>query len=622
MAPILCTPTSQLSSESNAAQTLHLLQRCSNMEELRQIHGQMLKTGLVLDAIPASKLLAFCASPNSGSLAYARTVFDRIFRPNTFMWNTMIRGYSNSKEPEEALLLYHHMLYHSVPHNAYTFPFLLKACSSMSASEETQQIHAHIIKMGFGSEIYTTNSLLNVYSKSGDIKSARLLFEQVDQRDTVSWNSMIDGYTKCGEIEMAYEIFNHIPERNIISWTSMISGCVGAGKPKEALNLFHRMQTAGIKLDNVALVSTLQACADLGVLDQGKWIHAYIKKHEIEIDPILGCVLIDMYAKCGDLEEAIKVFRKMEEKGVSVWTAMISGYAIHGRGREALEWFMKMQTAGVEPNQMTFTGILTACSHAGLVHEAKLLFESMERIHGFKLSIEHYGCMVDLLGRAGLLKEAEELIENMPVKPNAAIWGALLNACHIHGNLELGKQIGKILIQVDPGHGGRYIHLASIHAAAGEWNQAARVRRQMKEQGVSKLPGCSVISVNGTAHEFLAGDESHPQIKEIDHMLEQIVERLREEGYKPKLGDLLLDLEDKEKETAIHHHSEKLAVTFGLISTKPGMTIRIVKNLRVCEDCHTVIKLISKVYAREILMRDRTRFHLFKDGNCTCGDYW
>ncbi|CBI27471.3 unnamed protein product, partial [Vitis vinifera] len=574
MAPILCTPTSQLSSESNAAQTLHLLQRCSNMEELRQIHGQMLKTGLILDEIPASKLLAFCASPNSGSLAYARTVFDRIFRPNTFMWNTMIRGYSNSKEPEEALLLYHHMLYHSVPHNAYTFPFLLKACSSMSALEETQQIHAHIIKMGFGSEIYTTNSLLNVYSKSGDIKSARLLFDQVDQRDT------------------------------------------------EALNLFHRMQTAGIKLDNVALVSTLQACADLGVLDQGKWIHAYIKKHEIEIDPILGCVLIDMYAKCGDLEEAIEVFRKMEEKGVSVWTAMISGYAIHGRGREALEWFMKMQTAGVEPNQMTFTGILTACSHAGLVHEAKLLFESMERIHGFKPSIEHYGCMVDLLGRAGLLKEAEELIENMPVKPNAAIWGALLNACHIHGNLELGKQIGKILIQVDPGHGGRYIHLASIHAAAGEWNQAARVRRQMKEQGVSKLPGCSVISVNGTAHEFLAGDESHPQIKEIDHMLEQIVERLREEGYKPKLGDLLLDLEDKEKETAIHHHSEKLAVTFGLISTKPGMTIRIVKNLRVCEDCHTVIKLISKVYAREILMRDRTRFHLFKDGNCTCGDYW
>ncbi|RVX11439.1 Pentatricopeptide repeat-containing protein [Vitis vinifera] len=251
MAPILCTPTSQLSSESNAAQTLHLLQRCSNMEELRQIHGQMLKTGLILDEIPASKLLAFCASPNSGSLAYARTV---------------------------------------------------------------------------------------------------------DQRDTVSWNSMIDGYTKCGEIEMAYEIFNHMPERNIISWTSMISGCVGAGKPKEALNLFHRMQTAGIKLDNVALVSTLQACADLGVLDQGKWIHAYIKKHEIEIDPILGCVLIDMYAKCGDLEEAIEVFRKMEEKGVSVWTAMISGYAIHGRGREALEWFMKMQTAGVEPNQMTFTG--------------------------------------------------------------------------------------------------------------------------------------------------------------------------------------------------------------------------------------------------------------------------
>ena len=593
------------------------------MEELKQIHGQMLKTGLVLDEIPASKLLAFCASSNSGNLAYARMVFDRIQRPNTFMWNTMIRGYSNSKEPEEALLLYHQMLCHSVPHNAYTFPFLLKACSSMSVLEETNQIHAHIIKMGFGSEIYTTNSLLNVYSKSGDMNSARLLFDQVAERDTVSWNSMIDGYTKCGEMDMAYEIFNYMPERNIISWTSMISGCVRAGKPKEALNLFDRMQeAAGIKLDNVVLAGTLQACADLGAMDQGKWIHSYIRKNKIEIDPILGCVLIDMYAKCGDLEEAIKVFIGIKEKGVSVWTAMISGYAIHGCGKEALELIMKMQTAGVEPNQMTFTAILTACSHAGLVHEGKLLFECMQRIHGLKPSIEHYGCMVKLLGRAGLFKEAEELIGNMPIKPNAAIWGALLNACHIHGNLELGKQIGKILIQEDAGHGGRYIHLASIHAAAGEWDQAARVRRQMKQQGVSKLPGCSVIGVDGTLHEFLAGDGSHLHIKEINLMWEQVLERLREEGYKPKLGDLLLDLEDKDKETAIHHHSEKLAVTFGLISTKPGMTMRIIKNLRVCEDCHTVIKLISKIYAREIVMRDRTRFHLFKDGNCTCGDYW
>lgn len=493
----------------------------------------------------------------------------------------------------------------------------------MSVREETKQIHAQIIKMGFGSEIYTTNSLLNVYSKSGDMQSARLLFYQVAERDIVSWNSMIDGYTKCGEMEMAYEIFNHMPERNIISWTSMISGCVKAGKPKEALNLFHRMQSAGIELDNAALAGTLQACADLGALDQGKWIHAYIiRKNEVKIDPILGCVLIDMYAKCGNLEEAIKVFEKMEGKGVSVWTAMISAYAIHGCGQEALQWFMKMQTAGVEPNQMTFTAVLTACSHAGLVYEANLLFERMQRIHGLKPSIEHYGCMVNLLGRAGLLKKAEDLIANMTVKPNAAIWGALLNACHIHGNLELGKKTGKILIQEDPNHGGRYIHLARIHAAAGEWHQAARVRQQMKEQGVSKLPGCSMISVNGILHEFLAGDGSHHQFKEIYHTWEQIVGRLREEGYKPKVGDLLLDLEDKDKETAIHHHSEKLAVTFGLIRTKPGTTIRIIKNLRVCEDCHTVLKLISKIYAREIVMRDRTRFHLFKDGNCTCGDFW
>lgn len=608
--------------ESNAAHTLHLLQRCSHVEELRQVHAQLLKTGLILDEILASKVLALCASPNFGSLAYGRIVFERISRPNTFMWNAMIRGYSYTKQPEEALLLYHRMLYQSVPHNAYTFPFLLKACSSLASLEETQQIHARIIKTGFDSEIHTSNSLIHVYSKSGDFESARLLFDKMAKPDIVSWNSMLDGYTKCGDMELAYEIFNHMPERNIISWTSMICGCVGAGMPKEVLNLFHRMTTAGMKLDCVALASTLQACADLGDLGRGKWIHASIKKNDIEIDQILGCVLIDMYAKCGALDEAIEVFRKMEEKCVSVWTAMISGYAIHGRGREALEWFMRMQAAGIEPNHMTFTGILTACSHAGLLQEAKLLFQSMERTHGLKPSIEHYGCMVDLLGRAKLLKEAVDLIRNMPVKPNATILGALLNACHIHGNLELGKQIGKILIQVDPGHGGRYIHLASIHAAAGEWDKAARVRQKMKEQGLSKLPGHSLIRVNGKLHEFLAGDGRHPQIKEIYRTWEQILKRLTEEGYKPKIRDLLLDLEDNDKETAIHHHSEKLAVTFGLISTKPGMTIRIIKNLRVCEDCHTVIKLISRIYEREILMRDRTRFHLFRNGNCTCGDYW
>ncbi|GLU19873.1 hypothetical protein SLE2022_360960 [Rubroshorea leprosula] len=544
---IILPPTKQLSLQMNYPQTLSLLDRCSNMEELKQIHGRMLKTGLAVDDIPVSKVLTFCVSPRSGNLQYAQTVFERIRRPNTFMYNIMMRGYSNSSKPEKAILLYQQMLHHSVPHNAYTFPFLLKACSCLSALEETKQIHAHIIKLGFGSDVYATNSLIHVYAVSGSLKSACLLFERVFERDTVSWNSMIDGYARCGQMEVAYEIFKDMQTRNIISWTTMISGYLRAGMHKEALNLFHEMQIAGVKPDKVALSSALSACAHLGALEQGRWIHTYVKRVKIEIDPILGCVLIDMYAKCGNLEEALEVFMKVKKKEVSVWTALISGYAIHGRGREALNWFMHMQEAGTKPNHVTFTAILTACSYAGLVEEGKTLFTSMERVHKLSPTVEHYGCMVDLLGRAGYLREAKMLIENMPVKPNAVIWGALLNACWMHKNVKLGKKIGKILIEEDPHHGGRYVHLASIHAVAGEWDQAVEARRKMKKQGVSKLPGCSAISLNGTIHEFLAGDMSHPQMSEIYKMWDKIAERLKEEGYKPEVVDLLLDLEDEAK---------------------------------------------------------------------------
>ena len=622
MAPTLLNLPNQLSFESNVAQTLSLLERCTNMMELKQIHARIYKTGLIIDPIPVSRLLTFSTSLDFGNLIYARKVFDRISRRNTFMWNTMIRGYSNSNEPKEALFLYHQMLCHSTPHNAYTFPFLLKACSRMSALEETQQIHAHIIKTGFGLDIYATNSLLHVYAISGSIKSAHLLFDRLPHQDIVSWNSMIDGYTKSGDIDTAYKFFKDMPVKNVISWTAMISGFVGANLNKEALKLFHEMQVASIKPDNVALVSSLSACAHLGSLDEGRWIHTYIDKNGIKIDPILGCVLIDMYVKCGDMDEALKVFRKLEKRSISAWTAIINGFAIHGQGQEALDWFMKMQKAGIKPNSITFTAILTACSHAGLVDEGKLLFKTMMTDYKLNPTIEHYGCMVDLLGRAGLLLEAKELIEKMPLNPNPAILGALLNACRIHGHLELGKQIGKILIEVDPAHGGRYIHLASIHAADGEWDQAVQVRSWMKNQGVSKLPGCSAISLNGIIHEFLAGDASHPQMDEIYKMWNQIAEKLQQDGYKPATGDLLLDLDDEEKERAIQQHSEKLAIAFGLIRTKPETTIRIFKNLRVCEDCHTVLKLISKIYAREIIVRDRTRFHLFKEGKCSCRDYW
>ncbi|EEF40836.1 pentatricopeptide repeat-containing protein, putative [Ricinus communis] len=322
---------------STMTQTLSLLEKCSSMMELKQIHAQMFKTGSVLETITISELQAFAASPNSGNLTYAKIVFDSLSsRPNTYIWNAMLRGYADSNKPEEALILYHQMLCHSVPHNGYTFPFLLKACSSLSAIEKAQQVHAQIIKLGFGSDVYTTNSLLHAYAASGFIESARIIFDRIPHPDTVSWNSIIDGYVKCGETETAYELFKDMPEKNAISFTVMISGHVQAGLDKEALDLFQEMQIAGIKPDKIVLTNVLSACAHLGALDQGRWIHTYIKKNDVQIDPMLGCALTDMYAKCGSMQDALEVFKKTRKKSVSLWTALIHGFAIHGRGREAL----------------------------------------------------------------------------------------------------------------------------------------------------------------------------------------------------------------------------------------------------------------------------------------------
>ncbi|KAL5713423.1 hypothetical protein ACHQM5_015497 [Ranunculus cassubicifolius] len=592
------------------------------MKEAKQIHAHIFKKGLALDAIIESRLLNFYALPSSGNLTYARKIFDRIQSPNTFKWNMMMRCYLDDKNAEEAILLYQQMVSSSVQLNAYTFPFLLKVCAKLQAMEETRQIHSHILKTGFSSDVYSANALLHAYAKCGSLSSASSVFDNMSERDTVSWNSMVDAYVKNGEIEKACGVFRQMKVKNVVTWTTVIAGCVVGGLFREATRFFHEMQKEGVEPDRTVLASTLSACAHLGALEQGRWIHAYIEKHKMQIDQVLGCSLVDMYAKCGDVENAIDVFQSMETRSVPTWTAMIGGYAIHGRGREALGLFKEMQTQGVNPNPMTLTSVLTACSHTGLVTEGKSIFGSMERIHKITPSIEHYGCMVHLLGRAGLLNEAEELLKAMPINPNAAILGALLNACYIHRNFKLGKRVGKILIETDPDHGGRYVHLANIFAAGGQWEQAVKLRKLMKERSLSKLPGRSSIELNGVIHEFLACDGSHPQMKEIYHMWDEIEEKLRNVGYIPMTKKLLLDLEEEEKETAIRWHSEKLAITFGLINSEPGMQIRVIKNLRVCEDCHTATKIISKVFSREIIMRDRTRFHFFKNGVCTCGDYW
>jgi pentatricopeptide repeat protein len=330
-----------------------------------------------------------------------------------------------------------------------------------------------------------------------------------------------------------------------------------------------------------------------------------------------------MYAKCGEVQLGIEVFEGMKDKNVLTWTTMIKGLAMHGRGSDALRLFSQMESLGVQPDDIAFIGALCACTHTGLVDKGRELFDSMVNRYGIKPKIEHYGCMVDLLARNGLLNEAREMVQKMPTKPDALIWGALMAGCRFHKNVELAEYVIKHWIELEPDKSGAYVLLANIYSASGRHASAREIRHVMREKGVEKIPGCSNVEIKGVIHQFIVGDLSHPCIKDILTKWHEIDSRIRlEEGYVPDKKEVLLDIEEEEKEGSLSRHSEKLAIAFALISTSDNMPIRIVKNLRVCQDCHHVTKLISKVYGREIVVRDRTRFHLFKDGICSCKDYW
>lgn len=442
------------------------------------------------------------------------------------------------------------------------------------------------------------------------------------ERGLVSATAMITGYAKRGKVEEARVLFDEMEERDIVCWNVMIDGYGQHGRPNEALVLFRRMLARNMRPNDVTVVAVLSACRQLGALESGRWVHSYMESSGIRMNVHVGSALVDMYCKCGSLEDAQSVFDKIKDKDDVLWNSMIVGYAMHGFSHEALQLFNEMHRRRVHPTDITFIGVLSACAHAGLVSEGWDFFNSMKDEYRIEPKIEHYGCMVNLLGRAGRLEEAYELVKGMRIEPDSVIWGTLLGACRLHGKVNLGEEIVKFLVEHNLANSGTYILLSNIYAAIGDWDGVARVRTMMKDSGVQKEPGCSSIEVNNKVHEFLAGDVKHPKGKEIYMMLEEMNGRLKACGYNPQTDIVLHDIGGIEKERSLEVHSEKLAIAFGLISTQPGTTIKIFKNLRVCSDCHVVTKMISKIMGRKIVVRDRNRFHHFVDGSCSCGDYW
>ncbi|GMJ09290.1 hypothetical protein like AT3G29230 [Hibiscus trionum] len=567
-------------------QKLQDLHKCNNLSHVKQLQSQIIKQNLHRDLYVAPKLIS--AFSLCRQLTLALHVFNQIQDPNVHLYNTLIRACVQNSHPTLAFSFYFEMLWNGIWADNFTYPFLLKGCNSLKL---VQMIHTQIEKNGFLGDIFVPNALIDSYSKFGELgikaalklftvmedrdvvswnsmiagllkvgqlREARKLFDEMPERDIISWNTILDGFVKAGEMEEAFELFQKMPQRNVVSWSTMvmgyskagdmdmarvlfdkmplktlvpwtiiISGYAEKGLAKEAIGLYDQMERHGLRLDDGSVISILAACAESGLLTVGVKVHDSIERLKFRCSIAVSNALVDMYAKCGSLDKAWSVFNGMAKRDVVSWNAMLHGLAMHGRGREALNVFSRMKMEGFQPDRVTFVGVLCACTHAGFIDEGVEYFYAMEKDYGIVPQIEHYGCMIDLLGRGGRLKEAYGLVHTMPFEPNAIIWGTLLGACRLHGATELAEKVLDHLLELDPSDPGNYSMVANIFAAAGDWDSAASARLRMKSIGVQKPSGASSIELDNEVHEFTVFDRSHPKFDKIYQMLNRFGQDLK-----------------------------------------------------------------------------------------------
>ncbi|XP_020701655.2 pentatricopeptide repeat-containing protein At4g30700 isoform X1 [Dendrobium catenatum] len=555
----------------------------------RSMHCLGLKTGMEDQPHVVTGLLSLYSKCDD--IPAAEIIFEEIDQPDIIHCNVMISGYSSTGCIRSSVDLFRDLQFSGWRPNSSTLVALIPVTDPFGHECLCREIHGFLVKTRLDLDLLVSTALTTVYSKLNDIESARKVFDAMSEKSLASWNAMISGYAQNGLTEFA-------------------------------ISLFQDMQSLNFKPNPVTAASILSACAQLGALTLGKWIHQIIIHEDLELNVYVCTALIDMYAKCGNIVEAQRIFNGMAEKNVVSWNAMISGYGLHGYGHEALRLFSEMLSAQISPTSTTFLSVLHACSHGGLVEEGHDIFLSMARNYGVCPRAEHYACMVDLLGRAGRLIEALDFIRTAPKDVGPGVWGAFLGACKVHKVTSLAKLASKKLFELEPENAGYYVLLSNIYSASHNFLEAAAVREAAKRKNLAKLPGCTIIEVNDVVHSFTAGDRSHPQTLAIYSMLESLLGKIVEAGYQAETQAVLYDVEEEEKEQMIKIHSEKLAIAFGLINAKSESEIRIIKNLRVCLDCHNWTKFISVVTKRVIVVRDASRFHHFRDGMCSCRDYW
>ncbi|KAL3520420.1 hypothetical protein ACH5RR_018569 [Cinchona calisaya] len=533
------------------------LKRCSNLKEVESLYAFVIKKNATQDCFSVNQFITACSNIHCAEWAIA--AFNQLKDPNVFVYNAIIGALLRCFRPLQALQMYKDMLKTENRPTSFTFSSIVKSCTFLRAVNFGESINGQIWKYGFETHLHVQTALIDFFSnlgkaveakfvfdkmperdgfawttmisahvRFGDLTSARKMFNNMPEKNTASWNTMMHGFSSIGDIESAKELFNKIPQKDIISWTTMINCYSQKQQYKEALEIFNEMKDNGINPDEVTMSTIVSACAHLGWLEQGKEIHIYVMQNGFDLDVYIGSALIDMYAKCGSMERSLVVFFKLLEKNLFCWNSVIEGLAAHGYANEALVMFHMMEKEKIKPNGITFLSVLTACTHAGMVEEGKSKFLQMTRDHLILPEIKHYGCMVDLLSKAGLLEEALELVRSMNIEPNSVIWGSLVGGCKLHKNLEIAQMAVDKLMLLEPNNSGYYNLLVNMYAEANRWNEVARIRSNMKNLGAEKrCPGSSWIEVEKNIFQFASCDHSHPASKEIYLLLEELFGQLK-----------------------------------------------------------------------------------------------
>ena len=571
---------------------LNIIAACGRLGDAlfgKEIHAYAIKRGLDSNLQIGNTLVDLYAKCRC--VKFMGHAFDRMAIKDFISWTTIIAGYAQNNFHVRALELSRKAQIEGVDVDSMMIESILLACKGLKCIYLVKETHGYVMKRG--------------------------LYDQVLQ------NAIVNVYGECGNVDYANRMFEMIESKDIVSWTSMLSCFVHNGLANEAFDLLDLMKGVNVEPDSIALVTILSAAASLSALNKGKEIHGFLIRKGFILEGPVAHSLVEMYASCGNLENAFKVYNCVSNRDLVLWTTMINAYGMFGHGKKAVELFSRMEDEGVVPDHITFLALLHACSHSGLIEEGKRYFDIMKSDYQLEPWPEHYACFVDLLGRANLLEDAYHFVNSIEGEPTAEIWCALLGACQVHSNKELGDIAARKLLELDPQNPGSYVLISNVLAASGRWQHVQDVRMRMKGIGLKKTPGCSWIEVKNKVHTFMARDKSHPQSLEIYQKLAQVTKTLeREAGYVAQTKLVLHNVEEEEKVEMLHGHSERLAIAYGLISTPNGTPIRITKNLRICSDCHTFSKLVSKFFERELVMRDANRFHRFKNGLCSCGDFW